>query len=128
MLTLVIIIFVLGILVLWRLKKQTLVRQSTMEAEMTATASAKVQLDCLQDVISDTELGTDMTRCIFNHGLNCITRLKSGNFQSESRHLRQKYLTIPNAIAKGEIKIKHVAGTETLANALTKSLGEVKLG
>jgi len=123
-----IIIFALGILVLWRSKKQTLVAQSTMQAEMIATAYGKVQVDWLRDVISEIELGADMTRCIFNDGLNCVTTLNSGNFQSESRHLRLKYHTIHEAIAKGEIEIKHVAGTEMLADALTKALGGVKLG
>jgi len=42
-----IIIFALGILVLWRSKKQTLVAQWTMQAEMIATAYCKVQLEWL---------------------------------------------------------------------------------
>ena len=99
-----------------------------MQAEMIATAYGKVQVDWLRDVISEIELGADMTRCIFNDGLNCVTTLNSGNFQSESRHLRLKYHMIHEAIAKGEIEIKHVAGTEMLADALTKALGGVKLG
>jgi len=66
-----------------------------------------------------------MTRCIFNDGLNCVTTLYSGNFQSESRHLQLKYHTIHKPIPKGEIEIKHVAGTEILADALTKALGGV---
>jgi hypothetical protein len=51
-----IIIFALGIPVLWRSKKQTLVAQSTMQAEMIATAYGKVQIDWLRDVISEIEL------------------------------------------------------------------------
>jgi len=82
--TLGIIIFMLGILVLWRWKNQTLVAQSTMQAEMIATAYGTVQLDRLRDVISEIELGAGMTRSIFNDGLNCVTMLNSGNFQSES--------------------------------------------
>jgi len=78
--------------------------------------------------MSETELGAGMTQCIFNDGLNCVTTLNSSNFQSESRHLGLKYRTIHEAIAKGKIEIKHVAGTEFLADALTKALGGVKLG
>jgi len=122
-----IIIFALGILVLWRSKKYTLVAQSTMQAEMIATAYGKVQLNWLRDVISEIELGADTTRCIFNDGLNYVTTRNSGNCQSESQRLRLKYHTIHEAIAKGEIEIKHVAGTEMLADALTKALGGVKL-
>jgi len=51
-----------------------------------------------------------------------------GNFQSDSWHLRLRYHSIHEAIAKDEIEIKHVAGTEMQADALTKALGGVKLG
>jgi len=114
--------------VLWRLKKQTLVAQSTMQAEMIAIAYGNVQLDWLRDIISEIELGADMTRCIFNDGLSWVTTLNSGNFQSECQHLRLKYHTIHEPITKGRIEIKHVAGTEMLADSLTKVLGGVKLG
>jgi len=40
-------IFVLGILLLWRWKKQTLVAQSTMQAEINGTSYGKVQLNWL---------------------------------------------------------------------------------
>jgi hypothetical protein len=43
--TLAIIIFALGILVLWRSKKQTLVAQWRMQAEMIATVYGEFQLD-----------------------------------------------------------------------------------
>jgi len=69
-----------------------------------------------------------MTRCIFNDGLNCVTTLNSSNFKSESQHLRVKYHTIHESIAKRDMQIKHVAGTEMQAVALAKAVGGVKLG
>jgi len=48
-----IIIVALEILVLWRSMKQTLVAQSTMQAEVISTAYGKVQLDRVWDVISE---------------------------------------------------------------------------
>jgi hypothetical protein len=39
-----------------------------------------------------------------------------------------QYHSIHEATAQDEIEIKHVAGTEMLADALTKALGGVKLG
>jgi hypothetical protein len=53
--------------------------------------------------------------------------LNSGNFQYDSRHVRLRYHSIHEAIAKGEIEIKHMAGMEMLADALIKALGGVKL-
>ena len=98
-----------------------------MQSEMIATAYGKVQIDWLGDLISEIRIGRCIRR-ILNDGLNCVTTLNSGNFQSDSWHLRLRYHSIHEAIAKGEIVIKHVAGTEMLADALTKALGGVKLG
>jgi hypothetical protein len=127
--TLGIIVYAFGTLVIWKSKKQSVVAQSTMQAEMIATASGKVQIDWLHDLTSEIGIASkDITRRILNDGLNCVTTLNSGNFQSDSRHLRLRYHSIHEAIAKGEVEIKHMAGTEMLADALTKALGGVKLG
>jgi len=99
-----------------------------MQPEMIATAYGKVQIDWLRDLISEIGIGRGITRCILNDGLNSVMTLNSGNFQSDSRHLRLRYHSIHEAIAKGEIEIKHVAGMEMLADALTKALGGVELG
>ena len=123
-----IIVYALGILVLWKSKKQTIVAQSTMQAEIIATAYIKVQLDWLCDLTSELGSSKSIDRTILNDSLNCVTTLNSGNFQSESRHLRLRYYLIHEAIAKSEIKVKHVPGTDMLADALTKALGGVKLG
>jgi hypothetical protein len=125
--TLGIVVYALGTLVIWKSKKQSLVAQLPMQAEMIATAYGKVQIDRLQDLISEIGIGRGITRRILNDGLNCVMTLNSGNFESDRRHLRLPYHSIHEAIAKGEIEIKHVAGTEMLANALTKALGGVKL-
>jgi hypothetical protein len=85
--TLGIVAYALGTLVIWKSKTQRLVAQSTMQAEMIATAYGKVQIDWLHDLISEIAIGRDITRRILNDGLNCVTTLNSGNFQSDSRHL-----------------------------------------
>jgi len=126
--TLGILIYTLGTLVIWQSKKQCVVAQLTMQAEMITTAYGKVQIDWLRDLVSEIGIRRGITRRILNQGLNCVTTLNSGNFQSDSRHLRLRYHSIHEAIAKGEIEIKHMAGTEMLAAALTKDLGGVKLG
>jgi hypothetical protein len=120
------LIFILGILVIWKCIMQTIVAQSTMEAEMIATAYGKVQIDWLQNLASEMGLGIG-TRKISNDGLNCVMTLSRGNFQSDSRHLRLQYHSIYKAIAKSQIEAFHVPGTEMLAVALTKALGGVKL-
>jgi len=100
-----------------------------MQAEMIATAYGKVQIDWLRHHISEIGIaGNSFTRRMPNDGLNCVTTLNWGNFQSDSRHLRLQHHSIDEVIAKEEIEIKHVAGMEILADTLTKTLGGVKLG
>jgi hypothetical protein len=123
-----IVVYTVGTLVIWKSKKQSIVAQSTMQAEIIATAYSKVQIDSLQELVSQIGIARGITRRILNDRLNCVTTLNSGNFQSDSRHLRLRYPPIHEAIAKDEIEIKHVAGTEMLVDALTKALRGVKLG
>jgi len=70
-------------------------------------------------------IGRGITWRILNDGLNCITTLYPGNFQSDSRHSLLRYHSSHEAIAKGAIEINYVAGTEMLADALTNALGGV---
>jgi len=123
-----IVVYGLGTLVIWKSMKQSVVAQSTMESEMIATAYGKVQIDWLRDLISEIGVGRGISRRILNDGLNCVTTHNSGNFQSDRWHLRLRYHLIHEAIAKGVVEIKHVAGTEMLADSLTKALRAVKLG
>jgi len=89
---------------------------------MIATRCGKVQIDWLRDLISEIGIGSGITRLIPNDGLNCVTTVTSGDMQSDCRHLQLWYYTILEAIAHGEVEIKHVAGTEMLADLFTQAL------
>jgi len=123
-----IVVYTLRTLVIWKSKKRRVVPQSTMQAEMFTTVYSKVQIDWLQDLVSDIGIGRGIARRILIDSLNSVTNLNSGNFQSDSRQSRLRYHSIHEAIRKGEVEIKHVAGTEMLADALTQARGGVILG
>jgi hypothetical protein len=52
-----IVVYALGTLVIWKSKKQSVVAQSTMQAEMIATGYGKVQIDWLRDLVSEIGIG-----------------------------------------------------------------------
>jgi len=82
-----IVIYALGTFIFWNLKMQGVVGQSTMQAEMIATVYGKVQIELLSDLTSVIGIASkDITRCILKVGLNCLTTLSLGNFQSDSQH------------------------------------------
>jgi len=83
-----IIVYAIRTLIIWKSKKQSVVPRSTMQAEMIAKAYGKVQIDWLHDLTCEIGIANkDITRHILNDGLNCVTTLNLGNFQSDSRHL-----------------------------------------
>jgi len=67
--TLGILIYILGILVIWTFKWQTLVAQLTMEADTTAMAFEKVPIDELWDFTLEIPLGIDDLKRL-NDGLD----------------------------------------------------------
>jgi len=82
------LVYTLRTLVIWKLKKQSVLAQSTMQAEMIATVYGKVQIDWLHDLTSEIGIARkDITRRILNDSLNCVMTLNSGNFQSDSQHV-----------------------------------------
>jgi len=58
-----------------------------MQTEMIPIVYGKVQIDWLQDLISEIGIGTGITRRIPDDGLKCIMTLNAGNSHSDSRHL-----------------------------------------
>jgi hypothetical protein len=83
------LLYVLGNLVLWKSKKQTLVAQSTMESELIASAAVKRQIDWFSGILS--ELAPSLVTSpplLLNDNLACVTVLNNGNFKGDSRHVR----------------------------------------
>jgi len=108
--------------------KQSVVAQSTMQAEMIGTVYGNVQINWAQDLTIAIQIASkDITRRNHNDGRNCIMTLISCNFQSDNRNLGHQYHTIHKANATGANVIMHLRGTEILADALTSALWGVTL-
>jgi hypothetical protein len=138
------LLYVRGILVLWKSKKQTLVAQSTMQSELIASAAVKRQVDWFQGLLSELAPSLPLAEAsassespastssepplILNDNLACVTVLNSGNFKGENRHLRLRFYGLHEAVATGELAIEHIPSEEMLADGLTKALGKTKHG
>jgi hypothetical protein len=123
------LIYAYGILISWRSKKQTLVAQSTMEAELIATATALRAVNWMTSFlaeINDGDSASGISSLLYNDDQACMTGLQSRNFKTDNRHLRVRYYSIYEAIAKNNLLIKHLAGEEMLADAPTKALDGTK--
>ena len=120
------LIYACGTLITWKSKKQTIVTQSTMEAELIASATAMRTVNWMTGFLSEIRVDNGSPPLLFNNNQACVTVLTSGNFKSDNRHLRVRYYSIYESIALDTLAIEHIAGDEMLADALTKPLDGTK--
>jgi hypothetical protein len=127
------LLYALGILVLWKSKKQTLVAQSTMESELIASAAVKRQIDWFSGLLSELtpslQAASGVSQSppvLLNDNLACVTVLNNGNFKGDSRHLRLRFYGLHEAVATEKLLVEHVPSVEMLADGLTKALGRIK--
>jgi len=84
------LIYALGILISWRSKKQMLVAQSTMEAELIATTAAMRAVNWVTSFLEEIAIGrssTSLAPLLYNDNQACVTVLRSRNFKTDNRHL-----------------------------------------
>jgi hypothetical protein len=124
------LVYVLGNLVLWKSKKQTLVAQSTMESELIACAAVKRQIDWFSGLLSELAPSLPLRFAsqplLLNDNLACVTVLNNGNFKGDSRHLRLRFYGLHEAVATEKLLVEHVPSVDMLADGLTKALGRIK--
>lgn len=102
-----------------------------MAAELIAAAATKRIVDWLGNFLKETQAqdsnDSDLATAplILNDNQACITILSSRNLKGGNRHLRLRYYGIREAIAKGKLVVKHIAGADMVADGLMKPLARV---
>jgi hypothetical protein len=115
-----------GCPIMWRSRKQSLVAQGTMEAELIATAEAWRHVLWLSDVLFELSItGTRPTVTMVGDNESCLTVVDSG-FPNASRHLRLRFHLLQEAMKAGQMELVQVPSDDQLADGLTKALGRVK--
>lgn len=114
--------FLLGGLISWRSKKQTVVATSTGEAEYVALFHGAVECIWLTNLLKD--IGVDLTYPPLlledNEAAICIARETKQH--SRAKHIDIKYHFVRGHIANGQLRIAHVDTKEQLADIMTKPL------
>ena len=116
-----------GILIHWKSKKQQVVAQSTMEAELIAIVETWKCMQWVRDMLS--ELGhwpSGHRTLLYNDNQSAVQVLSSGNFSTDCRHMRMRFHHLVDCINKHELAIEYVPTGEMWADGLTKGLGGVK--
>ena len=113
-------------MVSWQSQKQTVVAQSSCEAEYIAAATAAKQgvwlARLLGDMINQEPEGVALN--IDNK--SAISLCKNPVHHDRSKHIDTKYHYIRECVEEKRIGVKYVSTEDQLADILTKSLGRLK--
>jgi len=98
-----------------------------MEAELIAITETWKSVQWARDMLS--ELGhwpPDRGTLLYNDNQSAAQVLTTGNFSTDSRHMRTRFHHLVDCIKKGEFSIRHVPTGAMWADGMTKALGGVK--
>ena len=109
----------------WRSKKQTIVAQSTVEAEYIAMSFAVRELLWLQKICREVNL------CYRNLLLYCdnqgaISFAGNGTVNDRTKHVDVKYMFVKDHVKMGTVKLQFIATGEMKADMFTKALDKTK--
>ncbi len=115
-----------GAAITWKSTKQSIIAQSSMEAEYIALAEAAKEAEWLrklQQEFRPTSLTTPTT--IFEDNQSTIKLSKNPIHSNRSKHIAVRYHKIQELVANKIIAVEYKPTEEMIADIMTKSLGRI---
>ncbi|MBW0470027.1 hypothetical protein O181_009742 [Austropuccinia psidii MF-1] len=110
----------------WWSKKQTVVAQSTTEAEFITMNVCVKQLRWMSYLLSD--MGYDSARpVLFNDNSGATTISKQASLNINTKHIEVRFQYVHDLVLKKQLDVVQVASADMIADVLTKPLGLQKL-
>ncbi|KAK8329760.1 hypothetical protein V6Z12_A11G345800 [Gossypium hirsutum] len=106
----------------WSLKKQTVVAQSTAEAEYVAAIGAVNQAIWLRKIMADLNQHQREATEINCHNQSAVAIAKNPVFHERTKHFKIKFHFVREIEQTQEVKLIHCSSEEQLADILTKPL------
>jgi hypothetical protein len=120
------VITLFGNPVLWTTKKQSVVAQSTTEAEFIAINKCAKQLRWMSNLITSLSIKIDVP-IIFNDNSGAVVISKEPKLNPNTKHIEVRFQYIRQLIMGKVMKIEQVSTVDMIADVLTKPLGKIKL-
>ena len=114
-----------GDVVDWKSKKQSVVAQSSSEAEYVALAMLVNKLRIARTV-RKWLVGKENAYQVYEDNTACILMAEGEGLNKRTKHIDVRYHVSKEAIKNKEITLSYVGTNEQLADALTKNLGKIK--
>lgn len=111
----------------WSCRKQTLVAQSSTEAEYIAMSEATKEAIWIRELMKCFDLNVDKPTEIFVDNQSCMKMAENEKFSNRTKHIDVKFHFIRDQEIKKIVNFKYIPSDENLADMMTKPLGPSKL-
>jgi hypothetical protein len=106
----------------WRSKKQSIVAQSTTEAEFIAMAEATKEALSIQHILQEVYPVLASTIPLLCDNQSAIALAKDNKYHQRTKHIALCYLFIRGSINDNEISLSYIPSTDNIADIMTKAL------
>jgi hypothetical protein len=110
----------------WQSTKQSMVAQSSCEAEYVAAVNGACQALCLSRVLGELEGGEIGVPALLVDNQSAVGLIKNPVLSGRSKHIEVKYHLVRESAEQGKIEVKQVRTDDQLGDILTKALGRLK--
>ena len=110
----------------WKCKKQTIIANSTMEAELIALDLASEEANWLRDFLYEIPLWEKPIPpiLIYCNSTATIDKVKNRYYNGKSRPIRRKHNTVRSYLSSSIITMDYVKSDDNLAYLFTKALAK----
>jgi len=115
-----------GNLICWKSKKQSVVAQSTTEAEFIAINVCAKQIRWLKNLLIDMKIPVGVPT-IRNDNSGAVIISQELRLSENSKHIEIRYQYLRDIVAKHQLRLADISTQEMIADIMTKPLGMIKV-
>ena len=115
-----------GNLICWKSKKQSVVAQSTTEAEFISINVCAKQIRWLKNLLIDMKIPVGVPT-IMNDNSGAVIISQELRLSENSKHIEIRYQYLRDIVAKNQLKITDINTQDMIADIMTKPLGSIKV-
>lgn len=120
------IFFLNGGTISWACNKQSIVAQSSCEAEYISISEAAKEAKWLRQLLEEMNEHFSGPTLIYEDNQGCIEMVRDGKFSFKTKHIDTKYKMIRDLVKKEIIDCEYCPTEEMIADLMTKPLSVVK--